>query len=131
MTAFFQAAVAVLVAVILILALRSQGKDMGTLLSIFVCCCLGAVAIGYLSPVIGLLEQIREMAALDTEMFTYLLKVVGVALVGEIASLVCGDAGNAAMGKALQVVTAAVILWLSTPMLSALLELVSSILRNV
>ena len=131
MSGFFQAAAAVLVAVILILSIRGQGKDIGALLSIFVCCGLGAVAVGYLSPVMDFLAQIQTLGALNTEMLTLLLKVIGVALIGEIAALVCADAGNGAMGKALQVLTVAVILWLSLPMLTALLELINSILGNV
>lgn len=131
MTAFFQAAAAVLLAVILILSIRGQGKDMGLLLSIFVCCGLGCLAVAYLKPVVDFLRQLQSMGSLDNEMLTILLKVVGTALVGEIAALVCTDAGNAAMGKALQFLTVAVILWLSLPMLTALLELIKTILGNV
>lgn len=131
MGTFFQAAAAVLLAVILILSIRGQGKDMGLLLSIFVCCCLGCLAVAYLEPVIGFLEQVKSLGSLDSELFTVLLKVVGTALVGEIAALVCADAGNASIGKALHLLTTAVILWLSLPMLTALLELMEDVLKRV
>lgn len=131
MAAYFQAAAAVLLSVILILSIRGQGKDMGLLISLFVCCSVGCLAIGYLQPVIRFLQQLQSIASLDEEMLSILLKVVGAALIGEIATLVCNDAGNAAMGKALQLLTVAVILWLSLPMLSALLELMEKILGNV
>ena len=64
-------------------------------------------------------------------MLTILLKVVGTALIAEIVTLVCMDGGNASMGKALQFLAAAVILWLSLPMLTALLELIEEILGNL
>ena len=131
MTSFFQAAAAVLLSVILILAIRGQGKDLGLLLSLFICCCVGCIAMAYLKPVIAFIQQLRSVGNLDSEMLAVLLKVVGTAMIGEIAALVCVDAGNAAMGKALQILTVAAILWLSLPMFTALLDLVETILGNV
>ena len=128
MLSFFQAVAAVMLAVILILSIRGQGKDMGLLLSLFVCCSVGCIAMAYLKPVIAFVQQLRSVGNLDSEMLSVLLKVVGTALIGEIAALVCTDAGNAAMGKALQILTVATILWLSLPMFTALLELVETIL---
>lgn len=131
MLSFFQAVAAVLLAVILILSIRGQGKDMGLLLSLFVCCSVGCIAMAYLKPVIAFVQQLRSVGNLDSEMLSVLLKVVGTALIGEIAALVCTDAGNTAMGKALQILTVATILWLSLPMFTALLELVETILGKV
>ena len=85
----------------------------------------------YLKPVIAFIQQLRSVGNLDSEMLAVLLKVVGTAMIGEIAALVCVDAGNAAMGKALQILTVATILWLSLPMFTALLDLVETILGNV
>lgn len=131
MTAFFQAAGAVLLGVVLIMSIRSQGKDIGLLLSIFLCVTLGCLAIGYLKPVIAFLQQLQSVGSLNSEMLGILLKITGIAFVAEIAALVCADAGNAAMGKTLQFLAVAVILYLSLPMLSKLLELVESILGNL
>lgn len=131
MTPFLQAVAAVLIASILILSFRSQGKDIGLLLSIFVCCGLGCLLVGYFTPVVAFLRKLEQVGSLDTEMMGILLKVAGAAWVGEIATLVCNDAGNGAMGKALQFLTVAVILWLSLPMMTKLLELIETILDKV
>lgn len=131
MTSFFQAAGVVLLSVVLIMSIRSQGKDIGLLLSIFICVTLGCLIIGYLKPVVAFLEQLQSIGSLNDEMLAVLLKVAGIAFVSEIAALVCADAGNAAMGKALQFLSVAVILYLSLPMLSKLLELVENILGNL
>ena len=60
-----------------------------------------------------------------------LLKIVGICFTAEIASLICEDSGNAALGKALQSLAGAVILYLSLPMLTKLLDLVEGILENL
>lgn len=131
MSTFLQAAAVVLISVVLIMVLKIQGKDIGLLLSIFVCCALGCAAMFYLRPVIEFIDRLQTMGTIDQEMLSILLKVVGIALISEIAALVCGDAGNSAMGKSLQFLAVAVILYLSLPMLNALLKLVESVLENV
>lgn len=45
--------------------------------------------------------------------------------------MVCTDAGNASLGKAVQLLGTAVILWLSLPLFKALVELLQSILGEV
>ena len=131
MNGYFQAIAACLLSVILILSVRNHGKEQSLMLSLFICCSIACIAIGYLRPVVDFIQKLQNIAGLDHEMLSVLLKVVGTALIGEIASLVCSDAGNAAMGKALQFLTLAVILWLSLPMLTALLELVERILETL
>ena len=67
----------------------------------------------------------------DHELLEVLLKVVGISLVAELASMICTDAGNAALGKVLQMLSTAVILCMSIPLLDKLLELISSILGGI
>lgn len=131
MNGFLQATAAVLLTLILTMSLRSQGKDIGLLLSIFVCCGIGCLAAAYLQPVITFMQRLQSLGSLDSEMLAVLLKVVGIAFLSEIVHLVCCDAGNAALGKALQFLAVAVILWLSIPMLNGLLDLIQSTLENV
>ena len=131
MTGFWQGSAAVLLAVILILALGKPGKDMGLLLSLAVCCMVGVLALSYLKPVVDMLEQLQEIAGIEPQMLRILLKAVGIGILGELAGLICTDAGNGALGKALQLLTGAVILWLSIPLIQALIELLSEMLGEV
>jgi hypothetical protein len=52
-------------------------------------------------------------------------------LIGELAGLICSDAGNAALAKSIQILTTAVILWLSIPLFESLLDLVQAILGEL
>ena len=131
MVSFWQGAALVLLAVILALALDKQEKEMGLLLTLAVCCMISGLALSYLRPVVSFINQLQTIGQLNSEMLQILLKVVGIGLIGEIAGLICADAGKAAMGKALQLLSAAVILWRSLPLLSELLELVQRILGEV
>lgn len=131
MLSFWQGAAAVLLTVILGLALGKQGKEVGLLLTLAVCCMVGMLAMSYFSPVVDFIRQLQSIGQLDGGMLEILLKAVGIGLIGEIASLICADAGNAALGKALQLLSAAVILWLSIPLLTRLMELLQNILGEV
>ena len=64
-------------------------------------------------------------------MVATLLKVTGIGMVTEIAALVCKDAGNESMGKSMQLLGTATILWLSMPLLTALIELLQKILGEL
>ena len=45
--------------------------------------------------------------------------------------MICEDSGNGALGKALQFLASAVILYLSLPLLSKLLDIVEGMLDNL
>ncbi len=119
-----------LIALILGLMLRQQGKDMALLLSVAVCGMVVAVMTSYLSPVVDFIHQLQDSAGTDPEFIAILLKSVGIGLVAEIAGLICSDAGNAAMGKTVQILATAVILWLSLPLMRSLLELIQRIMEE-
>ena len=121
----------VLIAVILGLTLRQQGKDMALLLSILACCMVLVVCVVYIEPVVDFIETLQSISGAQNEIFQILLKSVGIGLIGEIAALVCSDSGNAALAKAIQILTSAVVLWLSLPLMQALLDLVKQMLEEV
>lgn len=131
MELFIKAVAVVLVTVVLALALHKQGKDFSLLLTIIVCCMVTTAALTYLDPVVSFFKQLQTQAQLDSEMLKILMKAVGIGLLAEIASLICSDAGNAALGKTIQVLASAVALWVSLPLLNGLMELVGQILGEV
>ena len=131
MDLFLKATAAVLIAVILVLTMRRQEQDIGILLSLFVCCMVATVALRYLSPVFTFLTQLETLGKLDGDMLEILLKAVGIGMVSEIAGMVCTDSGNASLGKVLQIMGTAVILWLSIPLFTGLLDLIQEILGEL
>lgn len=131
MDRFFAASALVLLTVILILSLRRHNGEMAVLLSLCACCLVATIAVGFLSPILEFVRKLQQSTALNSEMLEILLKVTGVAITAEIAGTVCSDCGNAALAKTLQMLATAVILYLSLPMMDALLELVERILTTI
>ena len=125
---YWKAVAAVLLAVVMIWSLRRQ--EMGVLLGMAACVMVMATAMGYLQPVLELVDRLRVLGGLDDALTGILLKAVGLGLVTEIAGLICADSGNASMGKALHLLGTVVILWLSIPLFNALLELIQEMITG-
>ena len=126
-----KAVVCVLITIILTLVLDKQERDISVLLVIFVCCAVFISTIAYLKPVINFFRKLQDLSNLDSNMLTVILKTVGIGLLGELTGNICTDAGKAALGKALQILTTSVILWLAVPLFTQMIELIESILGAV
>lgn len=128
---FLKAAAGILVALILWLCLSKHTKDLSVLLTITVCVMVIIAAIGFFRPVIDFVNRIKKIGNLDGDLLGIILKVVGIGLITEFSALICKDAGNESMGKALQVLSSVVVLWLSLPVFEKLLSLLDKILGTV
>ena len=128
MTLYLQICGLVLTAVVLILTLGSRGKEFGLLLGLGVCCLGVTAAMYYLTPVLDLVDTLEDLGQLDGNLIGIVLKIAGIGMISEIAALICADTGNAALGKTLQLLGSAVILWLSIPLFTMLTELLQTIL---
>lgn len=129
MELFWKASAAVLLTVVLVLAL--QKREISLLLVLAVCCMTAAAAISYLEPVVDLLRELEDMMQMDQGMLSTLMKAAGIGLVAEIGSLICSDGGSGSLGKTLQLLGAAGILFLSVPLFQSLLNLIREILGQV
>ena len=131
MSSFFQVAGGVLLSVILGLTLSKYGKDFSVVLILLVSCMVLAVMADYLEPIIDFVGELLRLSELQNELLTPVLKATAIGIVAEIASLICTDSGNAALGKSIQLLAVAVILWLALPLLRSLLELMQRMLGNI
>ena len=131
MDLFLKAAAAVLLAVILYLVVNNRSKELAILLTLTVCSMIVVAAGQFIHPVLVFAENLQSVGRLNSEYLSILLKVVGIGFLAEIAALVCADAGNATLGKVLQILASCVILWLSLPLLNGLIELVQDILGEI
>ena len=131
MNEYLQWAAVVLIGLILSLVLGKQSKDMSLLLTLAVCVlvCLGALE--FLEPVTELIRELRRLSGLDSEAISILLKATGIGLLSELAGLLCADAGENALGKVLQILSNAAILWLSIPLFRKIIEMIGEVLAEI
>lgn len=126
-----KAAAGALIAAMLGIILQRQGKEYAFVLVLAVSIMGACLTVSYIKPVISFLERLREIGNLDGGVLKILLKAVGIGLIGEITATICSDSGNASLGKMLQLLSAAVILWLSMPILEQVMDLIVEVLEGV
>ena len=131
MELYIKAIAGALIALLLCLTLGSRGKETGILLALLVCAMIVGVGMSYLGSVIKFFTQLQDMIGLDDALLGILLKAVGVGLIGEIAGMICADSGQGALSKAVQILTAAVILWIALPLYTQILDIIEELLKGI
>lgn len=128
MEIILKAVAGALLTAVLGLVIGKHNKEHALAILILACCVIAITAMNYLQPVIDFFAQLQAMGNLDADIIHILLRSAGIAILAEIAGNICSDAGNGALGKTLQLLATAVILWLSLPLLQKLMKLIESIL---
>ena len=131
MDSVLRAVAVILVAVVMWIILSKQGKEYALVLSIGACCLVFLIMFRFLEPVLDLLGQLQVLGNLQPEWLSIMLKSVAIGLVVEIGMLICSDAGNAALGKTLQIMGSVAVLWLSIPLMESLIKLLEQILGDL
>ena len=131
MNEFLKATAGVLTGLILFLCLNKHSKDSSILLTLAVCAMVLLSTISILRPVLAFLKKVQTIGDLDNDLLSVLLKAVGIGMIAEISMLICKDAGNESMGKTIQMMATAVVLWISIPVFDRLLVLMNKILGSI
>lgn len=131
MELFWKTSAGILICLILTLTLSKQERDLAVLLSIAACSMTAIAALQVLEPVLDFLYELYFLTSDNENMIKILLQIVGIALVAEFVSLLCTDAGNASLGKCLHLLSLAVILYLSIPVMESMLDLIHEIMEGI
>lgn len=131
MELFLRSVALALLAVVLGLLLREKNQIFGTLLSVAACCMALLALEAFLEPVIELLRELKQLANMNTEVFSIVMKVTGISLIAQLAQLVCDDAGQKAMGKVIGLLSSGAILWVSIPLVRTLLVSIQEVLGKL
>lgn len=129
MDTFLRITAVVVITTILTLVLGKQGKDFAQLLTVAACILVFLSAIAFLEPVLSFAKELISLGNLQTEMLEILLKVSGIGVICQIAVMICEDGGNKSLGKALQILTTVIMLWMVIPLLEQMLLLMKDILE--
>lgn len=131
MDIFLKAAGAVLVTSVVGLALEKDGRQFRSLLTLGCCAMVLLLGVTFLQPVVSFLRELEALGDLNHALVGVLMKVTGICLTAQIAGLICTGAGEGTLGKVLEIMASAVILWLSIPVFQSLLQLIEEILGGI
>lgn len=121
----------ILVSVVLLVVLEKQDKPIAVLLCIGLCCMIMIAAANIADPVIAFIELLQKDAGIDIGSIRILLKATAAAILCEITTIICTEAGYGSLGKTLQFVGIFTIIYLAIPLCHSLLEIVSKLLGGI
>ena len=120
-----------MVTIVLWVMLCGHSKEYAVAISICACCLILIVAGRFVEPIVNLLKELQDLGSLQPQWLSVMLKAAGIGLVVEIGALICADAGNAALGKTMQILGTMAILWLAIPLMSGFVELIQQIMGEL
>ncbi len=81
-----------------------------------------------LTGIINMFNSLANKANVNNQFFSILLKITGIAFLTEFASSICKDSGETAIATKIDFGGKAIIIGMSIPIISALLDLIIKIL---
>ena len=128
---FWKTTALVLLTVILSLSLDKTERDISAVMGIVALCVAACAAVTILEPVLNYLVELQRLFHLPDDLISILMKAVGIALVAELSATICADAGNASLGKMLQILGGAAVLTLSVPMFRTLMTIIKEMIGGL
>lgn len=117
-----------LVALILIIILKQYKPEFTIYVSIIAGAIILLMVMDKLYSIINLLSNISQKTGIGNEFLKIILKITGIAILTEFAVSICKDSGESAIANKIDLGGKIIIISISIPIITALLELVINIL---
>ena len=114
-------------AAMLILWIRPLKPEYGLFLSLGAMLLLIGAAVTQLDSILSLIRELMEYTGLDGVYFKILLKIMGLAWISQLASDICKEAGCAAISRQIDIYGKLLILSVSLPVVTALIDTIETL----
>lgn len=119
-----------LIALIIIILLKQYKKEFAIYISLLAGILIILLVMDKFEGIINLIESIANKSSINTEFIGLILKITGIAFLAEFAVSICNDSGETAIASKIEIGSKIIIISMSIPILSSLLELVLKILPS-
>lgn len=117
-----------LLALIIIVILKQYKPEFAIYLSMIAGVLILVLSIQKLTGIINLLQSLANKTYINKSFLSILLKITGIAFITEFAVSICSDAGEKAIASKIEIGSKVIIIAMSIPIITSLLELVIEIL---
>ncbi len=117
-----------LIGLIIIVILKQYKPELAIYVSIIAGVLILVFAIEKLTGIINLMQSISNKTNINSSFLKILLKITGITFITEFAVSICSDAGEKAIASKIEIGSKVVIITMSIPIITSLLELVLEIL---
>lgn len=117
-----------LIALIIIILLKQYRPEFAIYISLLTGVLILLLVMDQLSQIISLLQSLATKASINSTFLGLLVKITGIAFLAEFAVSVCKDAGEGAIASKIEIGSKIIIIAMSIPIISSLLEIILKIL---
>ena len=117
-----------LIALIIIILLKQYKPDFVFYVSLIAGALILFLVIDELTGIVKLIQSIADKASINSQFLSILLKITGIAFLSEFAVSICKDSGEAAIASKVELGSKIIIISMSIPIISTLLEIILKIL---
>lgn len=116
------------IGVIIIILIKQYRPEFAIYVSIGAGILIFSIIAGKLSGIIEVLKSFTNKTSINNEFLTLLIKITGIAILTEFAVSICKDSGESAIASKVDLSGKVIIMSMSIPIMSSLLETIISIL---
>ena len=117
-----------LIALIIIVLLKQYKPEFAVYVSLIAGTIILFMILDKLSGIVTIISNLSQKASMNSEFLMILLKITGIAFLTEFAVSICKDSGETAIANKIDLGGKVLIIAISIPIISALLELVIKLL---
>ncbi len=119
-----------LVSLVIIIMLKQYKPEFAIYISILTGILILLFVADKLTGIISLLNSIASKANINGTFLAILIKITGIAFLSEFAVSICKDSGEGAIASKIEMGSKIIIIAMSIPIISSLLEVIIKILPN-
>ncbi|MEE0865832.1 MAG: stage III sporulation protein AD [Clostridia bacterium] len=117
-----------LVALIIIVLLKQYKPEYTIYVSLLSGALIILLVMDKLTGIINLLQSLANKTSINSTFLSLLIKITGIAFLSEFAVSVCKDSGEAAIANKIEIGTKIIIISMSIPIITSLLEIILKLL---
>ncbi len=119
-----------LIALIIIILLKQYRPEFAVYISLLTGVLILVLVMDQLAGVISLLQSLANKTSVNMTFLSLLIKITGIAFLSEFAVSICRDSGEGAIASKIEIGSKIVIISMSIPIISSLLEIILKILPS-
>ena len=117
-----------LIALIIIILLKQYKPEFVIYISLLSGVLILLLLMDQLTGIVNLIQSIAGKANINSQFLALLIKITGIAFLSEFAVSICQDAGEGAIASKIELGSKIIIISMSIPIISSLLEIILEIL---
>ena len=117
-----------LIALIIIILLKQYKPEFVIYISLLTGVLILLLLMDQLTGIVNLIQSIAGKANINSQFLTLLIKITGIAILTEFAVSICKDSGEGAIASKIEIGTKIIIISMSIPIISSLLEIILKVL---